>query len=185
MNIKELQNRDQLGHFLSQNNLTGIGVEVGCGHGVYASAILDSWSGTLVMVDPFQKYEGYKELTNETAPFDEWYKRCVELQLRTKRALVLRTFSANAAGMFADNSLDFVYIDGNHGYNYVRMDLSGWWPKVKSGGLFCGHDYGNQTEATGNKGWDCEVQKAIEDWCTFGYPKPHLTPCSSWWIEKP
>lgn len=38
-------------------------------------------------------------------------------------------------------SLDFVYIDGDHSYEAVKKDLEAWYPKVKSGGMFCGHDY--------------------------------------------
>jgi hypothetical protein len=38
-------------------------------------------------------------------------------------------------------SCDFVYIDGNHSYSHVKEDLRLWFPKVKRGGVFAGHDY--------------------------------------------
>ena len=50
-------------------------------------------------------------------------------------------FSADAAKMVPDGSLDFVYIDGNHGYDAVLDDLMAWTPKVKEGGFIAGHDY--------------------------------------------
>jgi len=42
---------------------------------------------------------------------------------------------------FKDESLDFVYIDGHHGFRYVAEDLCEWTQKVKKGGIVSGHDY--------------------------------------------
>ena len=42
---------------------------------------------------------------------------------------------------FEDNSLDFVYIDANHFFGYVAMDLMQWSKKVRKGGIIAGHDY--------------------------------------------
>jgi predicted O-methyltransferase YrrM len=49
--------------------------------------------------------------------------------------------SAEAVSGFEDNSIDVVYIDGDHEYASVREDILLWTPKVKQGGLICGHDY--------------------------------------------
>ncbi|MDP3697256.1 MAG: class I SAM-dependent methyltransferase, partial [Candidatus Taylorbacteria bacterium] len=37
--------------------------------------------------------------------------------------------------------LDFVYIDGNHSYDYVKKDLELYWDKVKKGGALTGDDF--------------------------------------------
>ena len=42
---------------------------------------------------------------------------------------------------FADNSLDFVYIDANHTFDFVMRDIINWSMKVKPGGVVSGHDY--------------------------------------------
>jgi hypothetical protein len=57
------------------------------------------------------------------------------------RAIMLRASSDKAADMFGDSTLDFVYIDANHSYECVKKDLETWYPKVRSGGFICGHDY--------------------------------------------
>jgi len=44
-------------------------------------------------------------------------------------------------GLFDDNSIDFLFIDGNHEYEAVKQDISLWLPKVKKGGVISGHDY--------------------------------------------
>lgn len=36
---------------------------------------------------------------------------------------------------------DFVFIDGNHYSPGVDLDIAGYKPLVKKGGLYCGHDY--------------------------------------------
>ena len=49
--------------------------------------------------------------------------------------------STAADAFFEDESLDYVYIDGDHRYRGITKDLKAWWPKVRKGGFFGGHDY--------------------------------------------
>lgn len=49
--------------------------------------------------------------------------------------------SLEAYKLFEDNSLDFLFIDGNHEYSHVRKDIYLWQSKVKSDGIMAGHDY--------------------------------------------
>lgn len=53
----------------------------------------------------------------------------------------VRSLSTNAADFYIDKSLDFVFIDANHIYQYIKTDIQKWLPKVKSGGFIGGHDY--------------------------------------------
>lgn len=48
--------------------------------------------------------------------------------------------SARAATIFSDAVADLVFIDADHRYNSVKQDIDLWWPKVKVGGILCGHD---------------------------------------------
>jgi cephalosporin hydroxylase len=54
---------------------------------------------------------------------------------------VLQSNSAEAAWHFAAKSVDFVFIDADHTYDAVKMDLTAWIPKIKPGGIIAGHDY--------------------------------------------
>lgn len=49
--------------------------------------------------------------------------------------------SQRASRLFANESLDFAFIDADHGYESVIRDLESWWPKIRAGGLLAGHDY--------------------------------------------
>jgi predicted O-methyltransferase YrrM len=53
----------------------------------------------------------------------------------------IRTDSVSASKMYADESLDAVFIDADHRYQSVKADILAWMPKVKNGGILAGHDY--------------------------------------------
>ena len=49
--------------------------------------------------------------------------------------------SEEASDLIEDDSLDFIFIDGDHSYDAVKRDVNLYYKKVKSGGIFAGHDY--------------------------------------------
>lgn len=53
----------------------------------------------------------------------------------------IKMSSVEASKLYQDNSLDFVYIDAAHEYDFVKADIQAWYPKVKIGGILAGHDY--------------------------------------------
>ena len=67
--------------------------------------------------------------------------------------------SEDVVKKFKDNSLDFIYIDALHTYEGCKKDIKLWWPKLKKGGLFSGHDYINGRLPEGNFG----VKKAVDE----------------------
>lgn len=46
----------------------------------------------------------------------------------------------DAACMTADAFFDLVFIDADHSYGATLNDVRAWLPKVKPGGILCGHD---------------------------------------------
>ena len=56
-------------------------------------------------------------------------------------ATLIKATRMDAARDVPDGSLDFVYIDADHRFDYVMEDLIGWARKVRPGGIVSGHDY--------------------------------------------
>lgn len=55
-----------------------------------------------------------------------------------------REASADAVAAFSDEYFDWVYLDGNHQYEFVKSDLESFCRKTKSNGLIAGDDYGRR-----------------------------------------
>ena len=63
-------------------------------------------------------------------------------QITTEVVRVYRSDSVDASAAFPDDYFDWIYIDGNHQYEFVKRDLEAYYPKVKQGGYLTGDDYG-------------------------------------------
>jgi hypothetical protein len=136
-----MKQREEFGEFLTSKNLIKKGVEVGSFKGKFARTILEKWEGVLYMVDPWYELEDYNDMSNIGLNQDAYLEAMRSINDFRDRAYMLRCLSKQAVDLFPDESLDFVYIDGNHEYSYVVQDIKLWCPKVKKGGIVAGHDY--------------------------------------------
>lgn len=116
------------------------GAEIGVDRGLFAKEICKANPGVkLYGVDPWLDYPEYGE--NYTQSYADGCRAEAVKRLAPYGVELLRKASALAAGDFADGSLDFVYIDGNHAYDFVLQDIELWSAKVRPGGVVSGHDY--------------------------------------------
>jgi len=90
------------------------------------------------------------------------------------RVIVLPMYSREAASLVADESLDFVFLDANHSYEYTREDIGLWMPKVRPGGLLAGHDYGNPH----NSAWG--ITRAVDE----AFPHVETGTDFTWWVWR-
>lgn len=74
-----------------------------------------------------------------------------------------------------DDHYDYIFVDGNHSYDYVLEDIQMWYPKLKKGGVFAGHDFY----------LEC-VRKAVYDYRIKNKVFSMLHNCdhSVWWWSK-
>lgn len=122
----------------------GKGVEVGTFKGEFSKEILQNWNGTLYMVDVWRPLsdEEYLDSSNHGNFVNGVYGEAMKnISGYEDQGIMIRATSEISSKLFEDNSLDFVYIDANHAYDYVVQDIELWYPKLKQGGYLCGHDY--------------------------------------------
>jgi hypothetical protein len=183
----------------------GKGVEVGTFKGEFSKEILENWEGTLYMVDVWRPLSDkeYLDSSNHNNFENGVYSEAMKnISGHEDRAVMVRASSEIAANMFEDNSLDFVYIDANHAYDYVVQDINLWYPKVKEGGYLCGHDYINMDWYNdpnfSPNGKDKHiyssnfyhgvfgVNPAVDEFCTQNEYHSQVTNewFGSWWLKK-
>lgn len=136
-------------------------VEVGVHKGETSRLLLSYFpNASLHMVDPWGdlRDEEYR-LSGDSCAFlsdDEQAACLLHAMGRTafaeERRTIVRQTSLEAAGLFAECSVDAVFLDADHTYEAVRDDLVAWSPKIASKGVLCGHDFGHPRDRRGSWG---------------------------------
>lgn len=126
-------------------------VEVGVHEGDFSARILEACRPEkLYLVDPWMVFtdEIYEPSWYGTrVAQSEMDRRHRDVEARFSAEIargeveVMRAKSRDVVGTFADESLDFVYLDGDHSYEGTRFDTRAFAPKVKKGGFLVGDDY--------------------------------------------
>ena len=143
MNNLNINNREELIKYFKPS---GVGLELGVLEGEYSKFILDNCPNlNLILMDCWQEQEKeiYKDDFNSSNLIQsERILKTIQNTINNyDRMRLIKGFSDEFCNFFLDEIFDFIYIDGNHSYESVKKDLNNWYPKVKKGGLFCGHDY--------------------------------------------
>jgi hypothetical protein len=139
-----------LEEWVKKNNWTK-GVEIGVFHGLTFFHLLEHCPNLhLTGIDIFEPIlhkdeqfaEGGRSYKGDKLP-QEYHRIKKEAAERfPERSKVVKAESAGYARNIPDHSLDFVFIDGDHLYEAVKLDIVSWLPKVRPGGVICGHDIG-------------------------------------------
>ena len=116
-----------------------------------------------IAVDPWCPTENYARWPNKSHGIHEREFDRVHAK-HPGKIVKVKAFSHEAAPDVEDGSLDLVFIDGDHSYEGVRLDIDCWLPKVRKGGIISGHDYDN-TNKYGDafKGVDRAVHETFGD----------------------
>lgn len=130
-----------------------IGAEIGVHLGDFSQAIIDSiYPKELHLIDPWEHQTSniYKtawyggSAKGGQTEMDQRYFRVLnrfDENIRAEQVRVHRGYSTDILLGFPDEYFDWIYIDGNHLYEYVKDDLMLSLRKVKLGGYITGDDY--------------------------------------------
>jgi hypothetical protein len=138
-----MTNRIELINLFQSKYKLGRAVEIGTYEGEYASEILKIWKGDLYLIDIWRKINNaeYSDSCNRLDYINVMHTCCKNISGYEDRCHMIRTSSRNAVKLFNDESLDFIYLDANHKYEFVKADIKLWFSKLRKGGVFAGHDF--------------------------------------------
>lgn len=119
---------------------------------------VDTWEGS-------EEHIGY-EILKEDGLYKEFIKNISPI---SNIINPIRMTSLEASKLYEDESIDVVFLDASHEYQDVLNDLIAWYPKVKRGGIFSGHDYPT---------WQ-QVVKAVDEF----FPSRNFTVSENCWIH--
>jgi len=165
-----IKTREQFGELLNSKNLTGYGVELGVSGGYFSNVLLKtSRLKILFSIDRWNDHHNYQQ----------YLKAANLLSSFKERSVVLKLTFEEAVHLFKDETFDFIYIDG---YAHTGQDngrtLREWWPKVRKGGIFAGHDYSKTS-------WPKTVEQ-VDKFAKDNNLKPEFTEekFASWYVTK-
>ena len=144
---------DVLSDLIRKNGFKSV-IEIGVGNGQTASFILrndNSEDFIYCGVDPYVEYDD----SDINSKADRVVRNKLMMQKVLKenkdRFVLHKNYSDDASVFFEDNSVDLVFIDGNHKYDWVTNDITCYWSKIKVGGIMAFHDYDREKAFPGVK----------------------------------
>jgi len=127
-----------------------VGCEIGVNEGdsVYSTLEKVDAIKTIYGIDPYVQYVDHYNWDPEP-PMRKFLSKMIGWENKIN---FIRKTSNEAKDDLPDGILDYIFIDGDHTYNAALQDMRNYYSKVRSGGLFSGHD------------WPCPpVQQAVYD----------------------
>lgn len=184
---KPIPRREFFPFLLRARGLAGSGAEIGVASGIFSRTLLRySALQTLYSVDSWESMpqSRYQDITNGTPRQMKRMFRAAKKNLLPfgSRSVIMRMPSIQAARQFENATLDFVYIDANHAERDVTEDIAAWWPAVKTGGIFAGHDYIDGMLPQGMFGVKTVVDRFVKQQGLRLFITPEKWP--SWYVIK-
>jgi hypothetical protein len=135
----------QLFKYASKTPIGATLLEIGSGRGGSISTMgLANLNANLVNIDKFMPFDeesafgmskGYQGFT-----YPDFLRNIEPIDIKSRLTTILK-WSDEAVGDVKDASCDLIFIDGNHSYENCKRDIENYIPKLKVGGILCGHDY--------------------------------------------
>ncbi len=184
-NDMNINSRNDLGYLFNSLDLLGHGVEIGVQAGEFSKTIRTSWKGKFLhLVDRWKYNPNYNDIANlSDEEQKKLYLKVVELFADDPSVMIHRMDSLVASQSFPDNYFDWIYIDADHSYAGCKSDLNAWYPKLKPGGIFAGHDFLDGNYTAGEFGVKSAVEEFIKD-KNVQLNLTYVDYVNSWYFQK-
>ncbi len=140
--------RERLLNILPKN---GTCAEVGSWKGDFSQKILEATQPQqLTLIDPYKFFGEYENAwyggqAGGQQKMDDIFNAVntrFAPEMEQGRLRILRMNSDQGINELENASMDWIYVDGNHTYEFVKTDLELSWNKIKTNGYLTGDDYG-------------------------------------------
>lgn len=122
--------------------------EIGVWNGGFSDVILEvTKPAELILIDPWEKLaeqspEEWTHNKHQDHQFmQKMHNHVVSCYHHLSNVSIRCGFSSDILSSFPDKYFDWVYIDGNHQYDFVREDVKLAFKKVRHGGIIAGDDF--------------------------------------------
>jgi hypothetical protein len=125
---------------LNKNKI--VGLEIGVASGWNMHHFLENIPQLdLTGIDPYLPFNDWNEQEHTHELLQTQYQAALKNISQFKnRARIVKGKSEDLYNTYRDNHFDYIFIDGGHTYESVLSDCNNYYSKVKSGGIFSGHD---------------------------------------------
>jgi hypothetical protein len=164
--------RPMIRFLINQDKENLIGVEIGVARAINAKRMLTRLSiKKIYLIDPYLSFK----IGNKNYHYSMTDFKIAKRNLRGFGNKIVWIWKKSKYAIDEiPNNLDFVYIDGNHSYEYVKDDIESYFPKLKKGGVIGGDDF--SASFTG-------VPKAVIEFAEKNNLQIHGEE-RDWWIIK-
>ncbi len=90
-------------------------------------------------VDPHDSMGVPNNLKEQNTTFHEFKMNISKNNIESIVVPMVKT-SIEASKLFANSSVELIFVDGSHDYESVKLDFKSWFPKVMQGGIIAFHD---------------------------------------------
>lgn len=161
---KEIDSRQELLNLMPKNSICA---EIGVWKGGFSKRIIKHVTPSkLHLIDPWKYQTSFGQrlygglVAQNQEDMDKIYQNVVNKFAKKSYVQIHREFSDKVFSSFEDEYFDWVYVDGNHNYEFVMQDLRNFALKIKKDGFLTGDDYlWTSPELNG----DQPVSRAVND----------------------
>lgn len=143
LSIRKIRPRESIKYFKEYfGNRKIIGAEVGVQFGMNARDMLENLNlKKLYLIDPYGSYEDSFDGKVVEHDFSDAQSIAIKNVEKWKGNVCWINKNSDQAIKDISDELDFVFIDANHSYEFVKRDIENYWNKIKKGGILSGDDF--------------------------------------------
>ncbi|XRB17888.1 hypothetical protein RI054_16g77330 [Pseudoscourfieldia marina] len=185
---KQYKNRIEFIRDIGEQGLNGWGAELGVADGAFSRQILRQTKlARLFSIDAYESGIEHAQARLDVSRLRRRRLNAIRMlnPVKDSRSCLIWGYFSHAQYLFPNRTFDFIYIDGfAHTGEHGGKTFEEFYPKVRSGGVFGGHDY--------DRAWP-KVLKAVDNFTTKHGLDLYVIPsarkgwdcCNSWFTVVP